>query len=36
MLASFSTASLLTLLLPAVLLVIVVGWWLWVARRGDL
>jgi hypothetical protein len=36
MLASFSTASLLTLLLPAALLVGVFGWWLWVARRGDL
>jgi len=36
MLASFSTASLLTLLLPAALLAIVLGWWLWVARRGDL
>ena len=36
MLASFSNASLLTLLLPAALLLVVLGWWLWVARRGDL
>ena len=36
MIASFSTASLLTLLLPAALLIVVLGWWLWVARRGDL
>jgi|SoimicmetaTmtHMA_FD_contig_31_17023133_length_399_multi_3_in_0_out_0_2 hypothetical protein len=33
MLASFSTASALTLLLPAVLLVVVLVWWLWAGRR---
>lgn len=33
MLASFSTASHLTLLLPALLLVVVVVWWLWAGRR---
>jgi len=36
MLASFTTASLLTLLLPAALLVLVLGWWLWTARRDQL
>jgi hypothetical protein len=35
MLASFSTASLLTLLLPAALLVLVLAWWFW-AGRGEL
>ncbi len=36
MLASFTTAALLTLLLPAALLALVFGWWLWVARRDEL
>ncbi len=36
MLGSFTTASLLTLLLPAALLVGVLGWWFWIARRDEL
>jgi hypothetical protein len=35
MLASFLTASLLTLLLPVGLLVLVGAWWTWAARRRD-
>jgi hypothetical protein len=35
MLASFLTASLLTLLLPVGLLVVVGIWWTLVARRRD-
>jgi hypothetical protein len=35
MLASFLTASLLTLLLPVGLLVLVGVWWVWTARRRD-
>jgi hypothetical protein len=35
MLASFLTASLLTLLLPLGLLVAVGVWWTWTARRRD-
>lgn len=35
MLASFDTASWLTLLLPLALLVAVVIWWAWAARRRD-
>jgi hypothetical protein len=36
MLASFTTASILTLLLPAALLAVVFAWWAWVARHDDL
>lgn len=36
MLASFSTAAVLTLLLPAALLVGVLGWWYFLARRQGL
>ena len=35
MLASFLTASLLTLLLPLALLVAVGAWWALIARRRD-
>jgi hypothetical protein len=35
MLASFHTASLLTLLLPLALLVLVGVWWIAIARRRD-
>jgi hypothetical protein len=35
MLASFTTASLLTLLLPLALLVLVGVWWTVTARRRD-
>lgn len=35
MLATFSTASLLSLLLPAALLVLVLVWWLWAGHRGE-
>ena len=36
MIASFSTASVLTLVLPAILLVIIFGWWIVVVRRSEL
>jgi len=36
MIASYSTASLLTLLLPAAVLAGILGWWLWVVRRREL
>jgi hypothetical protein len=36
MLATFTTASVLTLVLPAALLVLVLACWLWIARRGEL
>jgi hypothetical protein len=36
MIASYSTASLLTLLLPAAVLAGVLVWWLWVVRRREL
>jgi len=35
MVASFLTASLLTLLLPLALLVGVGAWWVFIARRRD-
>ena len=37
MIATFLTASLLTLLLPVALLIVIGLWWAWVARRkGEL
>lgn len=36
MIASFLTASLLTLLLPVGLLVVVGAWWAWVLRKREL
>jgi hypothetical protein len=37
MIASFLTASLLTLLLPVGLLIVIGVWWTWVVRgRGEL
>ncbi len=36
MLASFTTASVLTLVLPAALLVLVLACWLWLGRRDSL
>ena len=36
MIASFLTASLLTLLLPVGLLVVIGAWWAWALRKREL
>jgi nitrogen fixation-related uncharacterized protein len=35
MVATFLTGSLLTLLIPVALLIVVGGYWLWIARSRD-